>query len=251
MKPVDLKAVPYKIRSNGASLLIAKANRLYDMNSASGAKGEPKALMSALAYYDMALVLMKPYDPNYATILNWKCNVLGELGQFKEAVSWYREIVRISDETDGIGMRNATAALAERMINAYDGRANQPLPTPVGGEVDFDEPPYCMYAEEFCELLAENKFTKAHARLSRVLQERVPMDSLKRDWKRMTQDANSADLGIVIQQHMLDWPTRKDEEIAWCYLSVSTDVINEAVSLVVGRTPYNGYWITELEFGRP
>jgi len=251
MKSVNLNTLPYKHRSNGASLLIAKANRLYDMNNAKGAKGDTKAMMSALAYYDMALVLMKPYDPNYSTVVNWKCNVLGALGQFEEAVTWYREIVRISDEIDGKGMRNATALLAERMISAYDGRSNAPLPTPLGNEADFDEPPHCMYAEEFCALLADRKFTKAHACMSPSLKERVSMDSLKGAWKRMTNDAGAEDLGIVLEQHMLDWPIRKVEEVGYCYLSVSTDIINEAVSLVVGRTPYNGYWITELEFGRP
>jgi len=77
------------------------------------------------------------------------------------------------------------------------------------------------------------------------------MDTLKGDWKRMTKGASPTDLGIVLEQHILDWPTRKDEEIGWCYLSVSTEEVNEAITLVVGRTPYNGYWITELEFGRP
>ncbi len=251
MKSVNLNTLPYKHRSNGASLLIAKANRLYDMNNAQGAKGDPKALMSALAYYDMALVLMKPYDPNYSTVVNWKCNVLRALEQFEEAVTWYREIVRISDETDGKGMRNATALLAERMISAYDGRSNAPLPASIGDEPDFDEPPHCMYAQEFCALLAQRKLTKAYACLSPALKERVSMDTLKGDWKRMTKGASPTDLGIVLEQHILDWPTRKDEEIGWCYLSVSTEEVNEAITLVVGRTPYNGYWITELEFGRP
>ncbi|MEZ4788415.1 MAG: hypothetical protein R2811_00170 [Flavobacteriales bacterium] len=251
MKPVNLNALPYKLRYNGASLLIAKANRLHDLNTAKGAKGEPKALRSALAYYDMALVLMKPYDPNYCTILNWKCNVLRDLGQFEDAVSWYREIIRISDETDGKNMRDATALVAEQMIGAYTGRPNEPLPAGDSGADDFDDPPYCMYAEEFCALLAERKFSKAHARLAPALKERVTLERLKSEWKRLTNGASSTDLDIVLEKHILDRPTRKGEEIGWCYLSVSTETINEAISVVVGRTPYHGYWITELEIGRP
>ena len=252
MKSVDLNALPYKLRFNGASLLISKANRLCGMASATSTKKpEQKALVASLAHYDMALALLKPYDPNYSTVVNWKCNVLRELGQYAEAVCWYREIVRISDETDGKGMRNATASLAEEMIRKYGGRANESLEVTSGTEADFDEPPYCMYAEEFCALLAEQKFKKAHSFLSPVLRERVSVDGLKGDWKRMTQGAKSAELGIDLQQHMLDWPTRKAEEIGWCYFSVSTETFNEGVSIVVGRTPQDGYWITELEFGRP
>lgn len=252
MKSVDLDALPYKLRFNGASLLISKANRLCGMASTlSVAKQDQKTLISSLAYYDMALALLKPYDPNYSTAVNWKCNVLRELGQYEEAVAWYRQIVRISDETDGKGMRSATANLAEEMIRKYDGRANEPLDVALGAESYFDEPPYCMFAEEFCALLAEQKFKKAHLLLSPLLRERFSLEELKREWKKMTQGAKSAELGIALQQHMLDWPTRKTEEIGWCYFSVSSERFSEAISAVVGRTPNNGYWITELELGRP
>lgn len=252
MKAVDLNSIPYKLRSNGASLLISKANRLCGMIS-TASTGEPdkRALVASLAHYDMALALLKPYDPNYSTVVNWKCNVLRELGQYEEAVCWYREIIRISDETDGKGMRNATARLAEEMIRKCDGCPNEALEVASSTEADFDEPPYCMYAAEFCALLAERKFRKAQAYLSPMLRERVSVDRLKDDWKQMTQGSTSTELEIVLQQHMLDWPTRKAEDIGWCYFSVSTEAFNEAVSIVVGSTPQNGYWITELEFGRP
>lgn len=252
MKSVDLNALPYKHRFNGASLLIAKANRLCGMSSSAGnEKPDQKALVASLAFYDMALALLKPYDPNYATVVNWKCSVLRELRQYEEAVCWYREIIRISDETDGKGMRNATAKLAEEMIRACERRANEPLEVASGGEADFDDAPYCMYAEEFCALLAEQKFKKAHACLSPVLKETVSLKKLRDDWKQMTQGAKAEELGIALQQHMLDWPARKAEEIGWCYFSVSGEAFNEAVTVVVGRTPHHAYWITQLEFGRP
>ena len=220
-------------------------------STTSNEKPEQKALMASLAHYDMALALLKPYDPNYSTVVNWKCNVLLELAQYEEAVCWYREIIRISDETDGKGMRNATATLAEEMVRKYDGRADEPMEVGSSTESDFDEPPYCMYAAEFCALLAEQKFKKAHACLSRELRERLSLDGLKGDWTRMTEGAKSAELGIALQQHMLDWPTRKPEDIGWCYFSVSTEAFSEAISIVVGRNPHNAYWITELELGRP
>ena len=251
MKSVDLNTLPYKHRFNGASLLISKANRLCGMSSAGSEKPNPNALVASLAHYDMALALLKPYDANYVTVVNWKCNVLRELRQYEEAVCWYREIVRISDETDGKAMRNATAKVAEEMIREYEGRANEPMIVGSGGEANFDEPPYCMYAEEFCALLAEQKFKKAHACMSPVLQESVTVEKLKDGWKKMTQGVKAEELQDELQQRMLDWPSRKADDIGWCYFSVSAEAFNEAVTVVVGRTPHHGYWITELEFGRP
>src|SRR5579859_1887620 len=105
MKVIDLNSIPYKHRFNGASLLISKANRLVGLPLPEQ-KGDPQKLLAALAYYDMALALIKPFDANYSTVVNWKCTVLRSLGQYEDAVNWYREIVRISDEVDGQARRN-------------------------------------------------------------------------------------------------------------------------------------------------
>jgi len=252
MKPIDLNSISYKQRFSGASLLISKANRLSGMSSFGGDQTpDDKTLLAALAHYDMALALLKPFDPNYATVVNWKCNVLGALRQYEEAVAWYREIVRISDATDGKSPRNATAALAEKMIRQYEGRGNEPLRTVDSDASNFDDPPFCMFAEEVCLLLSEKKYKKFHACLSPALQGAVPVAKLKEDWQRMTQGAAAADLTLTLEQHTVQWPDRKADEIGWCYFSVSTEGVNEAIAVVVGRTPQNGYWITELEFGRP
>jgi len=82
MKAIDLNSIPYKHRFNAASLLISKANRLGGLGLESpDQKGDNQRLLAAVAYYDMALVLMKPFDPNYSTVLNWKCNTLTASGQ--------------------------------------------------------------------------------------------------------------------------------------------------------------------------
>ena len=252
MKTVDLEGIPYPHRFNAASLLIAKANRLAGTLGANEIKpGTHKQLLAAIAYFDMALLLTKPYDPNYATVVNWKCNVLLKLEQYEDAVAWYREIVRISDATDGKAERNATAKLAQEMIAKYSDRKNILLPRGDAPTPSFDDPPYCMRAEEFCALLVERKFKKAHLYLAPALQEKLPIRKLTEAWCSITAEARSESLSVTLQQHMVDWPGRKPDEIGWCYLSVSTDEVSEGVSLVVARTPYNGYWITELEFGRP
>jgi len=250
MKAINLDSIPYTHRLNGASLLISKANRLGGLGIPDQ-KGNKQKLLAALAYYDMALALMKPFDSNYSTVVNWKCNVLRSLGQYEDAVNWYREIVRISDEVDGKARRNATAALADEMIQKYAGRKNEPLEIGKANAAAFDDPPYCMFAEEFCVLLREGKFKKAHLYLSPSLKETRPIAKLKLEWQQMTGKAHSEEIGLTLEQHMVDWPGRKLDDVGWCYFSVTAAEFSEAVTVVVSRMPDNTNRITQLEFGRP
>jgi tetratricopeptide (TPR) repeat protein len=250
MKAIDLDSIPYKHRFNGASMLISKANRLGELG-APDQKGNNQKLLAALAYYDMALVLMKPFDPNYSTVVNWKCNVLLSLGQYESAVNWYREVVRISDEVDGNAPRNPTAAFADEMIQKYAGRKNEPLEIGAAEAAAFDDPPYCMFAEEFCVLLSEGKFKKAHLWLSPALEKAFPISKLKAEWQQMTKKAHAEEIGLTLQEYMVDWPGRGSDDIGWCYFSVSAAEFNEGIAVVVGRTPHNSNCITQLEFGRP
>ncbi len=244
MKAIDLGSIPYKHRFNGASLLISKANRLAGLGTIDQ-QDDKRKLVAAIAYYDMALVLMKPFDPNYLTVMNWKCNVLRSLGQYEDAVNWYKEIVRISGETNGKVHRDATAELAEEMIQTYAGRKNEPLVIGNADAAAFDDPPHsCMCAEAFCVLLSEGKFKKAHLYLSPALKETFTLPKLIAEWQQMTKKARSEEIGLVLGEHMFDWPRRKSEEIGWCYFSISGEEFNEGVTVVIGRTPNNGYWIT-------
>jgi hypothetical protein len=252
MKAIDLDSIPYKHRFNGAFLLISKANRLWGMGPPdSYREADEQNLRAALAYYDMALALMKPYDPNYSSVLNWKCNVLRTLRQYEDAVIWYREIVRISDETDGKAKRNADAVLAEKMIHEYAGRKNEPLKVANADKTAFDDPPYCMCAEEFCTLLSEGKFKKAHLFLSPTFREAITVSELKAEWQQMTKKTRSEEVSVALQQHIEDWPDRRPDDIGWCYFSVSAAEVNEAITVVVSRMPDNSDRITQVEFGRP
>lgn len=252
MKSVDLNIVSYKHRSAAASLLISKANRLSGIGSLRDrAAADDKTLLAAVAYYDMALVLLKPFDPNYSTVAHWKCLALLALRQYEQAVAWYREIVRLSDETDGKATRNATAALAERMIVEYDGRRDEPLSMANLDTTTFDDPAYCIVAEDFCLLLSQGKFKKAHAYLSPALRETMSVATLKEEWRRTTQGTTAADLTVTLQQHLVDWPGRRTEEVGWCYYGLTAEALNEAVIVVVGRMPNNAYMLTQVGFGRP
>ena len=139
----------------------------------------------------------------------------------------------------------------EEMIAKYSGMRNSSLPS--GGDIgaSFDDPPYCMHAEEFCSLLVERKFKKAYAYFAPTLQQKLSAEKLREAWLSMIGTAKVESLSVLLERHMLDWPSRKNEEIGWCYFSLSSDEISEGISLVVARTPYNGYWLTEIEFGRP
>ena len=249
MKAIDLDSLSYKHRFNGASFLISKANKLAGMGQPLAAI-DPQKGLAALAYYDMALALIKPFDPNYSTALNWKCNVLRALGQYEDAVEWYREIIPISDETDGKAKRNATAALAEEMIQACAGRKNEPLEVNDADAALFDDPPFCMHAEKFCRWLNEGKFSKAHQLLSPALKETFPVPALKAAWQTMTGHSKPEDISLALEQHAVDWPDRKPDEIGWCYFSVSTAESSEAVTVVIGGKDH-ALLITALEFGRP
>jgi len=252
MKTIDLDSIPYKHRFNGASLLVAKANRLWEMGPLeSYRETDEQKLLAALAYYDMALALTKPFDPNYSTVLNLKCNVLAALHQYEDAVVWYREIIRISDETDGKARRNATAVLAEKMIREYAGRKNVSLKASDADKTAFDDPPFCMCAEEFCSLLREGQFKKAHLLLTPAIRESFPASKLKAEWKRMIQNASVEECGVVLEKHMTDWPDRQPDDIGWCYFSVSSTETSEAITLVVSRMQDNSDRISQIEFGRP
>jgi tetratricopeptide (TPR) repeat protein len=250
MKAIDLNSIPYEHRFNGASLLISKANRLGGLGPPDQ-KANNRKLLAALAYYDMALALMKPFDPNYSAVVNWKCNVLRSLGQYEDAVIWYREILRISDEIDGKARRNAAAALADEMIQQYAGRRNEPLEIGSADAAAFNDPPYCMFAEEFCVVLSEGKFKKAHLYLSPSLKETWPAARLKAEWQQMTGKTHSEEMDLTLEQHIVDWPDRNSDDVGWCYFSVSAAEFREAVTVVVGRMPDNSYRITQLELSRP
>jgi len=251
MNAVDLNSIPYTHRFSAASLLVAKANRLSGLLNPESPSVEPRALVAAVAYYKMALLLSRRFDPNYSTVANWLCIALVALKQYQDATDWYQQIVRISDEIDGKAKRNATAALALDMISRYSGLPNERRPELLEGSDSFNDPPYCVHAEGLCTLLAERKFKKAYEYLAPSLQQAISLAKFKDGWLGMVGRARAEDIDIILQQQMLEWPTRKQDEIGWCHFSISGQDFNEAVSVVVARTPYNGYWITELEFGRP
>jgi hypothetical protein len=46
-------------------------------------------------------------------------------------------------------------------------------------------------------------------------------------------------------------PSGDENQIGWCYFTVTNDEINEAISMDVFKTTTNAFEIGSLEFGRP
>lgn len=251
---MNLSHIPYGHRSSAADLLVSKANRLTELDSIGSIQGisakQRKAIRKGVDFYEMALCLMKAFDPNYCTIANWRCLALIKLGRFSEAVTQYEEIVRISEKTEGKHSPNATAQLAKDQIEKYSAYEDIPSGDSEDADTDtFDDPPYCMFASEFCSLLADQNFKKAHSLLSESAKKIWSPKELKSAWVSMVESDDVPDCNLL--ENMTEWPSRKEKEIGWCYYSVSTNLVNEAVSVVVATTEYNTYQVSEIEFGRP
>lgn len=251
---MNLSHIPYEHRSSAADLLVSKANRLTELNSIGSIQEistkQRKAIRKGVDFYEMALGLMKPFDPNYSTITNWRCLALIKLGRFSEAVTQYKEILRISEKTDGKHAPNATAQLAKNQIEKYAAYEDILIDDSEVTDSDlFDDPPYCMFASEFCSLMADQKFKKAYSMLSESAKDQWTPKKLKSAWVSMVEADEVPDCNFL--ETMTEWPARKGKEIGWCYFSVATILANEAISVVVATNEYNSFQITQIEFGRP
>lgn len=251
--PAELSTIPYKHRSNAASLLISKANRLTGLTGQGSTETPPnkiKNIRAGIAYYEMALILLKPYDPNYCTILNWKCLALLKLSQFADATRGYEEILSICAATEGNNASTPYTQLASEKIREYTGRTNQDLP-PEDDDADvFDTPPYCAFGEDFVGFLRDASFKKAHACLSDPLREEISLAKLKSDWLSLIAEGRGEPVEITAESHTTDWPARTEQEIAWCYYSITNSTLNEAIIMTVGKTKHDGFEITSFELGR-
>lgn len=208
-------------------------------------------MQKANSLYDIALGLMKPHDPNYQTIINWKCLTLIEIGQFEEACKWYEELVRSSIESQGTNVKDSTRDFAKQQIKKYQSKKNHPIKKLDQSEVDiFDDPSFCLWAEGFCEELQNGKFKKAFQYLSPELAKEMPPQKLKENWLELL-DNSESDVDVFLETHRVGSEEDGDRFIGWCYFVVANDDINEAVSVDIYQTDGNGFEIREIEFGRP
>lgn len=251
---IDLSNVPYKHRFAAASILMSKGNRLTELTSMPDGVSDLKQIQlirQGLPFYDMALILMKPHDPNFQTLLNWKCLALISLGQFEDACRWYEELLRVAIESDGHNGLGPTARLALDQIKSLVGQPNKPLPRIDETDVRmFDDPPFCDWAESFCRLLEKGKFSQAHRYLASPFGMEMTSVELRHSWLRMLGESKS-DSTISLEQFELSTESSEEGHVGWCYFSVTNDEVNEAVSMDIYRGSINVYEIRSVAFGRP
>jgi hypothetical protein len=265
---LSLDKLPYKHRFDAATLLASKANNLRDAsvvgeraqkknrtyvrNEQTGELVDVGLVLAALSYFDMALLLMRSFDPNYRTVANWKCNALCSIGQYADAVNWYEEIVRVDREQNGGTVsRNATTALAQEQLAKYRGRSNVALTHPVDDTDNFIAPPFTLYAQGCLTSLAKRKFADAALHFAPEDRKTYSAKLLKQKWIELVGTTDFADVSIVLQEHLFEWRGKLEHDLGWCYFSVSGPECNEGVSFVVRNTEHGGFAIHRVEFGRP
>ena len=251
---MDISNIPYADRKTAADLLISKAKRLAELpylhfNEISDK--DFRKVQKAISLYDIALGLMKPHDPNYQTIINWKCLTLIEIGQFEEACKWYEELVRSAVESQGPNVKDPTRDFAKEQLKRYKSKKNLPIKELDQSEMDiFDDPSFCLWAEGFCNELQNNKFKKAHQYFSPELAREIPLKKLKENWLQLL-DGSDSNIDIHLEAHRVGTEQDKDTFVGWCYFVVANNEINEAISFDIYQTEGHGFEIRGIEFGRP
>lgn len=251
---MDISNIPYADRKTAADLLISKAKRLAELSYLHFNEISDKdfrKVQKAVSLYDIALGLMKPHDPNYQTIINWKCLTLIEIGQFEEACKWYEVLVRSAIESEGPNVKDPTRDFAKEQIMKYQSKKNHPIKTLDQLEIDiFDDPSFCLWAEGFCNELQNGKFKKALQYLSPELAKEIPLKKLKENWLELL-DGSDSGVDVFLETHRVGSEEDGDSFIGWCYFVVANDDINEAISFDIYQTDGHGFEIREIEFGRP
>lgn len=249
---IDISKLPYKHRFAAATALMTKGNKLTGVGKPPPSPTDEKArrkILEGLSYYHMALSLIKPHDPNYQTLLNWKCMALISLEQYKSARLWYEELVRIAIQSEGAGQLGPTAEHAQNQVKLLSGKKDAPLPEYKDSEIElFDNPMFCVWGENFCELLANKKYKDAHAYLAEDLG--ITTQQLKKSWLDML-DGSKQDVHIFLETFEVNSDASNANRVGWCYFVISNDDVNEAIAIDVSKTRDNSYAISSIEFGRP
>lgn len=252
-KEADLTQIPYSHKQAAANMLISKAQRLAefaDLYFGDMGEKEIKKALQAVSFYDLALSLMKPYDGNYETVINWKCLVLIALEQYEDASHWYEELIRLSESAKTPHIYDATARQARKQLSQIIGKKNSPLPEFDEKQNDLlDDPSFCWWAMQFCEALAKRKFKLAYDFLSEQLRKDISQNELKSQWLTILNDPKDV-VDINLERYELATEDDHEDYVSWCYFSVAGDEINEAISLEIYRG-HDGYEMHSIEFGRP
>lgn len=251
-KQKDLTSIPYVHREAAANLLIAKAGRLASPGVLFFEKltaREIAKIRQAISLYDMALLLMKPYDGNYVTIIHWKCLLLIDLQQFEEAREWYKELIKLTTDSMGKDSGDATAKGALRELEKIKSKIDFELPAVEDKDSELmDDPGFCWWASQFCDALSNGEYTLAHECLAPSERKKLSKERLRSEWDEMVQGVEVEVLLIRHEKATDDDPKRY---VGWCYFTVAGVDVNEAIALEIYRNSEDHYVINSVDFGRP
>lgn len=124
--------------------------------------------------------------------------------------------------------------------------ASPPRPDITGKEVDA----LVEFAEGFAWDLVDGRFAQAHAKLSPQLQAEYDLASLESTYTDMVSYAETPIDDVAAQPPETDMPDMGEFDRIWVYVSIGSDDISEAVTLVVSERD-GVKSITSLEWGRP
>ncbi len=218
---IKLDAIPYEHRFAAASLLMSRGNKLIEKADSIVHSQRPQfatKVLEAIYFFDMALVLIKPFDPNYQTLLNMKCQALISIGQFEDARRWYEVLLRIAAESDGPGYRSPTTNLALTQLASIAGKTNAPLPSADEFQRQlFDTPPFCAWAQEACRLLRDGQLKQFQQCLSAELRESNPVERIKSALGSLAQHPKA---GLHLRLEKYEWRTQEASPmcVGWCLL---------------------------------
>lgn len=264
MAHLDIQSIKYKYRTMAANALIAKAQRslfescahairLNDRNEPID-KNETKRINDAfasIAMYEIAIQFMGHGDPGIYTIINWK--ILHELsiGQYEDAYKDSMHALEIANHNKDNAQRNATVELIFSRIDELRGKANQEIRLK-DDELPMDDPYYSVIGRHICRMMVNGKVKDAYGNFSEELKTKISMGEVRKsliEMLRMVSDCDEYEYDLI--SVMDEWPSKKENDFAWLYFSVSGNVGNEAISMIISKAKDNRHVVSEIEFGRP
>lgn len=183
---------------------------------------QPEKLREALVYFDIALSILAPEDPNRTFIIYTKGLTLRELGESAEAEAATNAFTGASFESAG---------LAGSRPDSHD----------------TEEDSAADLAQQFVERLLERDYAGARKFLHPDLSKFTERD-LERNFEQLFANEEFP-VSAQVYDSWQDWQDKRAEDAAIVYVSIDSENA-EAVTLTVTRAGSN-LLIRDIEWGRP
>ena len=245
----------------------------------------PAKLREALAYYDIAISIIAPSDPNASFTIYTKALLLEELGDYADAEAAYRSLRDTRYESPAqLGLKRC----AQRRAGGYDAHAEMragfdhlaqtlqgrpgaadllaamqhvqealtTLPDSRVGQAkaptpetlsDDDEEAASAFAQRFVDLLLDRDYAGARQLLHADLSGLTP-DDLKNSFEGLFTDEPFPESAHVFDA-LREWPAKLASDVASFYVTIESENA-EAVSVIVTRDG-SALKVRQIEWGRP